>query len=267
MRFRFVEARPEPAERFALDEVLLQYAGQTGEGVIALYRMSQNTISIGRKEPYADVKSAEIGVVRRPSTGNSVVHNDLGGDFSYSIALPMTAMPRRDNGLPDVLRFRDAYGAIPVREALRSLDIDAQITGNNNIMVGDLKISGGAYAGRRGVYGAGLEHGFVACDEEGRPLWDRLLGSGSDRVAFASSFGVTPEEAYRAVREAFFRLGDTEERPLSGAELQAAQAIAQEVYRSSSWTREAQDPRGIWSVKNLRSVPPCVEWDRPHPGP
>ena len=266
MRFRLIEANPEPAERFGYDEVAMRYADQRGVGVIVLYRMRRSAISISRLQAYSDVLLTEwdgrtFDVIRRPSSGSSVVHNDAEGDFSYTVALPLRKMPKTPSGIPDSQAFRIKYSCVPLREALDSLGIETDILGHNNIIVRreGRKISSNAYAGNKDFHKAGMVHGYVACNEGGRVLWDRLLGGGGDKVAFASEFGVSPGEVYKAVRDAFLDLGYSKKSGFTGEESRNMEQLVREVYGSEEWTLNAKDPRGLWSVRRTKSFPPCPE--------
>ncbi len=113
---------------------------------------NDKTVVIGRNQNFLEevdltyVKARDISVVRRLSGGGAVFH-DL-GNVNFSI------IQKYQDGL-----FSDyAYFTKPVCEFLRALGIQAELSGRNDLMIGDKKISGNAQTKRNGKI---LHHGTL----------------------------------------------------------------------------------------------------------
>ncbi|GAB6165454.1 lipoate--protein ligase family protein [Thermostilla marina] len=74
----------------AVDELLLREAEQDGTATVRLYRWSPATLSLGYFQRLEDRRrhaaSASCPIVRRPSGGGAILHDD---EWTYSIALPL----------------------------------------------------------------------------------------------------------------------------------------------------------------------------------
>lgn len=95
-------------------------------------------------------KNHNIDVVRR-ITGGGAVYHDLGNlNFSY-------ISPDHNGGI-DFAKF-----TYPIVNALRSLNLDAELSGRNDIMINGKKISGNAQFSKNGRV---LHHGTILFDSD-----------------------------------------------------------------------------------------------------
>ncbi len=117
-----VEEAPRPGPwNMAVDVALAETAAARGAIAIRLYRWSPPCLSLGRNQPAARRYDRErlaaqwIDVVRRPSGGGAVYHDD---ELTYSISLPARAL-----GGPRVT-FRTVHAAIT--HGLRALGLPVE---------------------------------------------------------------------------------------------------------------------------------------------
>ena len=124
----------DPAVNLALEEYALKHIN-TGEDFLLFY-INEPSIIIGKNQNTVEeingayVKEHGIHVVLRLSCGGAVYH-DLGNlNFSFIT---------KDDGqsFHNFRKFTE-----PVVQALHSLGVDAQLTGRNDIQVGERKFSG-----------------------------------------------------------------------------------------------------------------------------
>ena len=155
----------------AVDEALLG-AADGGAVVLRLYRWGEPTLSLGYFQPFAargeHVASAGCPVVRRPSGGGAIVHDD---ELTYSLALPADH--------PLAARRAELYGAVhgALVDALASLAIQARQASVRDaagggqppflcferravgdVLVGHSKVAGSAQRRRRGAV---IQHGSI----------------------------------------------------------------------------------------------------------
>jgi len=94
----------------AVDEVLWDWAGRTGQWCLRMYRWAVPTLSLGYFQAYDDRwrhrASQQCPVVRRISGGGAIVH-DL--EWTYSLAVPLSrAQPSHPRGIPALAVHSDA---------------------------------------------------------------------------------------------------------------------------------------------------------------
>jgi ABC-type transport system substrate-binding protein len=110
------------AHNMALDDALLRDAGRTGRTFLRLYRWSPACLSLGRNEPAlvrydrATIERRGIDVVRRPTGGRAVWHDD---EVTYAVAAPVTVFGS----------LAASYAEIHTRlaAALRTLGVSAEL--------------------------------------------------------------------------------------------------------------------------------------------
>ena len=145
--------RTDPAFNLALEEIMTAQA----DAPVAMLWRNRPAVIIGRNQnavrefdsTYAREQS--IAVVRR-MTGGGAVYHDL-GNLNYSFFSFETDADRRS---ADFASF-----AKPVLDALRSLGVEAEFSGRNDILVGGRKVSGSA---KRTHEGRILFHGTLLFD-------------------------------------------------------------------------------------------------------
>lgn len=140
----------DPAYNLAFEEFVLTHRT---EGDILILWQNDNAVIIGRNQNTAEeidqgfVDAHGIRVVRR-NTGGGAVYHDL-GNLNYSFIT--------DAGASKVA-FTD-----PVIRALRSLGLDAEVSGRNDILVSGKKVSGTAQQVSKGRV---LHHGTLLFDSD-----------------------------------------------------------------------------------------------------
>lgn len=144
----------DPAYNLAFEEYVQAHRR---EGNYLILWQNRNAVIIGRNQNAeaeinrSFVDSHEIRVVRR-NTGGGAVYHDL-GNLNYSF-------------LTDASDPQDRAAAIfttPVVEALRSLGLDAEASGRNDILVSGHKVSGTA---QHLLKGRLLHHGTLLFDSD-----------------------------------------------------------------------------------------------------
>ncbi|MDF2726267.1 MAG: lipoate--protein ligase, partial [Paenibacillus sp.] len=154
---KFIDNRgmTDPALNLALEEIALK-TFPADEDYLLFY-INEPSIIIGKNQNTVEevnagyVKEHGIHVVRRLSGGGAVYH-DLGNlNFSFIT---------NDDGqsFHNYRKFTD-----PVVQALRKLGVEAELTGRNDIQVGERKISGNAQYSTKGRM---FSHGTLMFDSE-----------------------------------------------------------------------------------------------------
>jgi lipoyl(octanoyl) transferase len=148
------------------DVDLLVESARTGAQYLRLYRWDPPALSIGRNQPFSAAAYPDVAVVRRPTGGKAVWHEQ---DVTYAVAAPISVFGS----------LRNAYCEIHTRivRALRSLGVEAHLASHRptvrpsdgppscfatsvggEILVGGRKLVGSAQV-RRGE--AFLQHGSI----------------------------------------------------------------------------------------------------------
>lgn len=121
----------------AVDESLLKFANETGQGTLRFYQWSQPTLSLGYFQKSADrglhPSSEKCAIVRRSSGGGAIVHDH---ELTYSLSLPGTnRWSSRQNDLygsvhDAMIRFLNKRGILarqfefPVKDTEKHLESD-----------------------------------------------------------------------------------------------------------------------------------------------
>ncbi len=165
-RFIYNEST-DPNYNLALEEWLMKNC----EDDIFILWQNRPTVVIGRyQNAYAEVNVAfaeknGISVVRRMSGGGAVFH-DLGN-------LNFTFIVKDDGDGIDFVRF-----LTPIKEALASIGIETEISGRNDLLMGEKKISGSAQCRK---YGKVLHHGTLLIDVDSEAL-SSVLNVSSEKL-------------------------------------------------------------------------------------
>ncbi|TFE23341.1 lipoate--protein ligase [Cohnella luojiensis] len=155
MRFISNNNNHDPSLNLALEEYILRSLPDSDDYL--LFYINEPSIIIGKNQNTVEEINAEyvqqnnIHVVRRLSGGGAVYH-DL-GNLNFSFIM-------RDDGqsFHNFKKFTE-----PVVRALRKLGVDAELTGRNDLQVGERKISGNAQFSTRGRM---FSHGTLLFDSE-----------------------------------------------------------------------------------------------------
>ena len=231
--------RTDPAYNLALEEVM---AGQADAPFVMLWR-NRPSVIIGRNQnacrEFDSAYAREHGIVAvRRMTGGGAVYHDL-GNLNYSIFAFETDANRR---YVDFAPF-----AAPVLSALRTLGVDAEFSGRNDILVGGRKVSGSAksvHAGRILFHGTLLfDVDFDVMAAVLTPPQAKIEAKGvasvRARVANLKEFlSGLDRETFRQAMECEFLRQFGLKKPLAIPEnwVREAERIADERYRSWEWT-------------------------------
>lgn len=228
----------DPAYNLAAEEVIFDSLAHAGEEYFLLWQNAPSVI-VGRHQNTAEevneeyVKARNIPVVRR-STGGGAVYHDLGNlNFSF-----LRYMNRGED---------TSFGRYinPIIEALRSIGINAEMSGRNDMLVEGRKFSGNAQkkSGQKI-----LQHGTLLVSLDTSHLTDILTGnpdkyqskgvaSHKSRVANLIEFvpHMTSEELMGKIRSVLMKFLVDEEISLPAEWARKAEKLADEKYRTWEW--------------------------------
>ncbi|SEO54902.1 lipoate--protein ligase [Paenibacillus sp. OV219] len=254
MRFIDNQGNNDPAWNLALEEYILR--NLTGDEDFLLFYMNEPSIIIGKNQNTAEevntsyVEEHGIHIVRRLSGGGAVYH-DLGNlNFSFIT---------KDDGksFHNFRKFTE-----PVVAALRGLGVDAELSGRNDLQVGERKISGNAQFATKGRM---FSHGTLLFNSEVDSIVSALkpnpakfeskaTKSVRSRVANIAEFlqePMTMEQFRSFLLESIFGGKDIPAYPLSEADLAAVDQLAEERYRSWDWNYGRSPAFNVRQVKRL----------------
>jgi lipoate-protein ligase A len=252
----------------ALDEAMWVRAEEGSEGrvTVRLYAWSPACFSLGYHQALRDAcdtafcEREGIGIVRRPTGGKAVLHDD---EVTYSVVAPFDAPPFAGGGLLEAYEtiaraLAEGLGRLGLAVILEERAVAPPPTGSDpcflvpspkELLSGGRKVAGSAQKrGRR----AFLQHGAVplSIDYErlalasGRPVRD----AARFREAFAGAAdllpGVTAEALRRELAAGFARVfgGEAEGGGASAEESSLAQTLAVSRYSTQEWTEGARPP-------------------------
>ncbi|MBM7565976.1 lipoate--protein ligase [Paenibacillus sacheonensis] len=244
----------DPAWNLALEEYALRHLA--GEQDFLLFYINEPSIIIGKNQNTAEevnaafVEANGIHVVRRLSGGGAVYH-DLGNlNFSFIT---------KDDGksFHNFRKFTE-----PVVAALHKLGVEAELSGRNDLQVGERKISGNAQFASKGVM---FSHGTLLFDSEVDAIVSALnvnplkfeskaTKSVRSRVANIAEFldePMTIEQFRSFILASVFGGGEVPEYRLSEADLAAVGKLADERYRSWDWNYGRSPKFNVRQTKRL----------------
>lgn len=199
------------------------------EGDYLLLWQNDNTIVIGRNQNAeseinrAFVEAHQIRVVRR-ETGGGAVYHDL-GNLNYSFITDAG-----ETQALEIPRFTK-----PVVEALRSLGLQAEASGRNDILVNGRKVSGTAQRIYRGRI---LHHGTLLFD--------------SDPSAVAGALNADPAKFQsKSVKSVRSRVGNIREFLPRDMDLPAFWSYLKQTFAGSGITPAALTPEELAQVREL----------------
>ena len=227
---------------------------------------NDNTIVVGKNQNtlaeinYDYVKEKGIRVVRR-ITGGGAVYHDMGNiNFTY--------IAKHDGEWEsDFTRFTR-----PVVSALQKLGLYAEISGRNDIVVGDRKISGNA---QTVINGRILHHGTLLFNTDVSVLSNALIPdpekitskgikSVSSRIANINELlgrEVTTEEIFALIKCEVKNIYSAKEYVLTDEEIKHAEKLADVKYRTWEWNF-GYSPKYSFSKKMrfpVGSINACLE--------
>ncbi|MFC5649419.1 lipoate--protein ligase [Paenibacillus solisilvae] len=245
----------DPSINLALEEYALRNLPL--EEDYLLFYINEPSIIIGKNQNTAEevnssyVEEQGIHVVRRLSGGGAVYH-DLGNlNFSFLT---------RDDGksFHNFRKFTE-----PVVEALRKLGVEAELSGRNDLQVGERKISGNAQFASKGRM---FSHGTLLFNSEVDSIVSALkvnpakfeskaTKSVRSRVANIIEFLSEPMtmEQFRQfiLKSIFAGYSEIPEYRLTDADWAAVHKLADERYRSWDWNYGRSPAFNVRQVKRL----------------
>lgn len=247
----------DPALNLALEEYILRKL--PAEEDYLLFYINEPSIIIGKNQNTAEEINADyvrehgIHVVRRLSGGGAVYH-DL-GNLNYSFIT-------RDDGqsFHNFRRF-----TAPVVEALRRLGVEAELSGRNDIQVGDRKISGNAQFATKGrmfthgtlLFDSRMENVASALKANPLKFESKATKSVRSRVANISEFLKEPMtiEAFKAfLQRSIFGGAEIPEYRLSDDDRKAVRELADSRYRSWDWNYGLSPAFNMRQTKRVEGV-------------
>ncbi|MWG35320.1 lipoate--protein ligase family protein [Halomarina oriensis] len=245
----------------AYDAVAAETAAAGGPRTVRVYRWSPSTLSLGYRNDPADVDWAfcereGIDVVRRPTGGGAIYHDEV-GDVSYSTIAPASELPG------DLMETYDLL-CEPLLTACAELGVPAGFAAESypelyepacylrelhpahDVVYEGRKLSGNAQYRRRDSI---IQHGSLTFSA--RP--ERTLSCFVDPPVSADTFrervtgldehaALTREECVETLEEALGAWADAEVGTWTDAEHERAAEIAREKFGSEAWTCERVDP-------------------------
>ncbi|WP_028552614.1 lipoate--protein ligase [Paenibacillus sp. UNC451MF] len=244
----------DPALNLALEEYALR--NLPIENDYLLFYINKPSIIIGKNQNTAEevnrdyVEANGVHVVRRLSGGGAVYH-DLGNlNFSFIT---------RDDGksFSNYRKFTE-----PVVQALHQLGVQAELSGRNDIQVGERKVSGNAQFSTKGRM---FTHGTLMLDSQienvvsalnVNPLKIQSKGFKSvrSRVANISEFlskPMTITEFRQYLLNSIFGGAEPTEYILTEEDWSAVRKLADERYRSWDWNYGQSPAFNVHSMKRL----------------
>ncbi|MDF2925402.1 MAG: lplA [Paenibacillaceae bacterium] len=247
----------DPARNLALEEYVLKNV-QSREDFLLFY-INEPSIIIGKNQNTLEeingayVKEHGIHVVRRLSGGGAVYH-DLGNlNFSFITA---------DDG-KSFHNYRKFTG--PVVEALHKLGVQAELTGRNDIQVGERKISGNAQFVTKGrmfshgtlMLNSEIDNVVSALNVNQEKMKSKGVKSIRSRVANISEFleePVTMEQFKQKLLVSIFGGDAVPEYKLSPEEWEGVQRLADERYRNWDWNYGRSPAFNVQRTKRLEGA-------------
>ncbi|MCD9025011.1 lipoate--protein ligase [Cohnella silvisoli] len=248
----------DPSLNLALEEYVLRSLPDNEDYL--LFYINEPSIIIGKNQNTVEEINAEyverngIHVVRRLSGGGAVYH-DLGNlNFSFI---------RKDDGqsFHNFRKFTE-----PVVRALRKLGVEAELTGRNDLQVGERKISGNAQFSTRGkmfshgtlLFDSEIDHVVSALKANAEKYASKSTKSIRSRVANISEFLAEPmtiEQFKQSLLSSLFE-GETEipYYDLSEQDWANVRKLADERYRSWEWNYGRSPTFNVRQTKRIEGA-------------
>ncbi|MEV5030711.1 lipoate--protein ligase [Paenibacillus sp. LPE1-1-1.1] len=239
MRFVSNNGITDPSLNLALEEYILRSLPDNDDYL--LFYINEPSIIIGKNQNTAEeinsdyVEKNGIHVVRRLSGGGAVYH-DL-GNLNFSFIM-------KDDGKSfyNFKKFTE-----PVVRALQELGVTAEMTGRNDLQIGERKISGNAQFSTRGkmfshgtlLFDSEIENVVSALKVNAEKYVSKSTKSIRSRVANISEFlkePLTIEQFREKLLQSIF--GQAEQIPfyeLTAEDWVKVRKLADERYRSWEW--------------------------------
>ncbi|MWV44370.1 lipoate--protein ligase [Paenibacillus sp. HJL G12] len=248
----------DPAINLAIEEFTLKHLPMEEDSYLLFY-INRPSIIIGKHQNTIEeinqeyVKDNNIQIVRRLSGGGAVYH-DLGNlNFSFIT---------KDDGqsFHNFLKFTQ-----PVIDALRSMGVNAELSGRNDLQVGEQKISGNAQFATRGrmfshgtlMFNLNLDDVQASLNANPEKFKSKSTKSVRSRVANISDLmdgSMTIEEFRSELLRAIFNMNpqDVPQYHLTETDWEKIHEISKERYQNWEWNY-GQSPES--NVKHTKRFP------------
>ncbi len=238
MKFIDNKGITDPMLNLAMEEYVLKYI-PTDDSYFLFY-INKPSIIIGKNqntleeinEPY--IREKGIKVVRRLSGGGAVYHDEGNLNFSFITA-------DDGNSFHNFKKFTQ-----PIVEALKSLGIDAALSGRNDILVGDRKISGNAQFSQKGRM---FSHGTLMLDTD----IEEVVNALKVNAAKIESKGI------KSIRSRVANINEFLARPLSMADFK--QLILEAIFKEQGGIDEYVLQTADWDIINQISQEKYQQWE------
>ncbi|SDT17169.1 lipoate-protein ligase A [Paenibacillaceae bacterium GAS479] len=244
----------DPSLNLALEEYVLRHLPADNDYL--LFYINEPSIIIGKNQNTLEeinedyVRERGIHVVRRLSGGGAVYHDH--GNLNYSFIT-------KDDGesFRNYKKFTE-----PVIGALRSMGVEAELSGRNDIQVGERKISGTAQFATRGrmythgtlLFNSDISHVASALKVNPEKFKSKSTKSVRSRVANISEFlqePMTVQQFRSRVLESLYKGEPVETYELTESDWAGVRKIAEERYRSWDWNYGRSPAFNMRQVKRL----------------
>ncbi|MEJ8545202.1 lipoate--protein ligase [Brevibacillus borstelensis] len=246
----------DPRINLAIEEYALKHLPADHDYL--LFYINEPSIIIGKNQNTAEEINADyvakngIHVVRRLSGGGAVYH-DLGNlNFSF--------ITNDDgNSFHNYRKFTE-----PVVKALGELGVEAELTGRNDIQVGERKISGNAQFSTKGrmfthgtlLFDSQMENVASALNVNPEKFKSKGVKSVRSRVANISEFLREPmsiEQFRQHILNSIFAGSEVQQYELTDADWKRIDEISAERYRNWDWNYGKSPAFNVKRVKRLGS--------------
>ncbi|MEB7659760.1 lipoate--protein ligase [Staphylococcus xylosus] len=228
----------DPTINLAMEEYVLK--NMPKDDSYFLFYINRPSIIIGKNQNTIEevnqsyIDEQGIDVVRRISGGGAVYHDTGNLNFSF-------VTDDDGNSFHNFQKFTE-----PIVEALKSLGVDAKLSGRNDIQVGEAKISGNAMVK---VKDRMFSHGTLMLNSELDEVQNALkvnpakikskgIKSVRSRVANISEFLDEPidiDEFKEIILKSIFGETQVEEYKLTDEDWQKIEKLSNEKYRTWEW--------------------------------
>lgn len=228
----------DPRINLAIEEYALKNLDI--EDTYLLFYINEPSIIIGKNQNSVEeintkyVEDNGIHVVRRLSGGGAVYHDHGNLNFSFIT---------KDDG-ESFHNFKKFTA--PVVEALKSLGVDAEMSGRNDILAEGRKISGNAQFSTKGrmfshgtlLFDSEIEHVVSALNVKKDKIESKGIKSIRSRVANIKEFlkeDITIEQFRQLLLEAIFKTKDVPQYELTEEDWENIHQLSKERYQNWDW--------------------------------
>ncbi|TCI25457.1 lipoate--protein ligase [Exiguobacterium sp. SH3S2] len=239
MKFIFNPDIRDPKLNLAVEEYILKHLNVEHEDYFLFY-INGPSIIIGKNQNTSEevnlkyIEENGIDVVRRLSGGGAVYHDEGNLNFSF--------ITKDDgNSFNNYKKFTQ-----PIVDALKQLGVEAELTGRNDIQVGERKISGNAQFTTRGrmfshgtlMFNSNIEEVVNSLNVSEEKMRSKGIKSVRSRVANITEFleeEMEMERFVEALLHSIYDGQDPERYVLRDEDWEIVQDISKERYANWDW--------------------------------